>query len=269
MSNRACLNERCRDPCIGSCGIATKCTVINHTPICTCLDHYIGDPFTSCHPRPPPQSPTVVKDDPCQPSPCGTNAECHGTGICTCIPSYHGDPYVGCRPECVVNSDCPRTKACLQQHCTDPCIGTCAQSAICHVNNHVPMCTCPDRMHGNAFVQCRPNVVMADVVDVPLDPCYPTPCGPNSQCRVTFNSQATCSCLPGFSGTAPMCRPECVLNSDCLPALACLNQKCIDPCVGACGRSAMCRPSNHNAICSCQPGYTGDPFLQCSPIGNA
>lgn len=75
-----------------------------------------------------------------------------------------------------------------------------------------------------------------------------------------------CTCLPGYFGSSPTCRPECVLNSDCLPTRTCINQKCIDPCPGACGNNAICRPINHNAICSCTSGYTGDPLVRCAPI---
>lgn len=53
-SNRACINEKCRDPCPGSCGSGARCEVINHTPMCQCFDGYIGDPFTNCY-LPPPQ----------------------------------------------------------------------------------------------------------------------------------------------------------------------------------------------------------------------
>lgn len=94
-------------------------------------------------------------DDPCNPSPCGTNAICSG-GSCSCLPEYHGDPYIECRPECVLNSDCPRDKACRRNKCIDPCPGTCGISAICEVLIHVPMCKCSSGMEGNAFVQCRP-----------------------------------------------------------------------------------------------------------------
>lgn len=51
-TNRACIREKCIDPCPGSCGLNAQCHVINHTPICTCFEKYIGDPFTSCHPAP-------------------------------------------------------------------------------------------------------------------------------------------------------------------------------------------------------------------------
>ena len=96
------------------------------------------------------------------------------------------------------------------------------------------------------------------------DVCSPSPCGPNSQCR-NFNGQPVCSCLPGFIGSAPACRPQCVVNSDCAQNKACSNQKCIDPCKGTCGLTAKCQVVNHSPICSCPPSYTGDPFVQCQP----
>lgn len=39
--------------------------------------------------------------------------------------------------------------------------------------------------------------------------------------------------------------------------------KCKDPCPGTCGLNARCRVVNHNAICSCNPGFVGDPFVRC------
>jgi hypothetical protein len=51
-SNKACINEKCRDPCPGSCGISADCHVTNHIPICTCIQGYTGDPFTNCYPTP-------------------------------------------------------------------------------------------------------------------------------------------------------------------------------------------------------------------------
>lgn len=73
-----------------------------------------------------------------------------------------------------------------------------------------------------------------------------------------------CSCLPNYLGTAPNCRPECVLNSECSGQLACINQKCIDPCPGSCGFEARCHVNNHVPICTCNDGYVGDPFIQCN-----
>lgn len=42
------MNERCADPCPGSCGLNARCHVINHVSICTCNDGYEGDPFSGC-----------------------------------------------------------------------------------------------------------------------------------------------------------------------------------------------------------------------------
>lgn len=97
------------------------------------------------------------------------------------------------------------------------------------------------------------------------DPCNPSPCGPNSRCR-KMNSQAVCSCVSGYIGTPPSCRPECVINSDCRQDQACYNQKCIDPCPGVCGNRAVCKVISHNPICSCQRGMTGNPLMQCFPL---
>lgn len=95
-----------------------------------------------------------------------------------------------------------------------------------------------------------------------MDPCQPSPCGPNSQCRRVQNV-AVCSCLPSFSGSPPGCRPECVVSSECATDKACISQKCKDPCPGTCGFNAKCQVIHHNPICSCMKGYTGDPFVRC------
>ena len=51
-SNKACKNLHCIDPCPGLCGVNAQCKVINHIPTCTCVEGYIGDPFTTCSLRP-------------------------------------------------------------------------------------------------------------------------------------------------------------------------------------------------------------------------
>lgn len=206
-------------------------------------------------------APKPQYSDPCNPSPCGPSATCNN-GICSCIPGYQGDPYRGCRPECVLNEDCARDKACIKNKCINPCIGTCGNNAICEVYNHIPMCHCPPGMTGNAFITCH-QVLQEQVT---INPCSPSPCGPNSQCR-DANNQAICTCLPTFFGYPPNCRPECTINSDCSMNTACLNQRCRDPCPGTCGINAECQVINHNAICSCPLHLSGDPFSKCSYPG--
>lgn len=189
-SNQACIRERCRDPCPGSCGAGAQCHVLNHILVCTCQQGYTGDPFTRCFPKPLPckqhhyssahcytliflfhcvhKKPCnakllftliftaieTVKDDPCDPSPCGPNAQCLN-GICTCQNQFQGDPYSACRPECVLSTECARNRACIRNKCMDPCPGTCGQNAQCDVVNHISICSCPQGYTGNPFVNCR------------------------------------------------------------------------------------------------------------------
>lgn len=95
-----------------------------------------------------------------------------------------------------------------------------------------------------------------------MNPCIPSPCGLNSQCR-DIAGTPSCSCLATFIGSPPNCRPECTINSECSSNLACINEKCRDPCAGSCGTIAECNVINHIPICTCPDGYTGDPFNSC------
>ena len=113
-----------------------------------------------------------------------------------------------------------------------------------------------------SYVTCTDIFLSIKLAPVVTQPCNPSPCGPNSQCR-TVNQHAVCSCSPGFMGSPPSCRPECVVSSECPQDRACINQKCVDPCPGTCGLNARCQVVNHNPICSCAPGFTGDPFSRC------
>lgn len=98
-----------------------------------------------------------------------------------------------------------------------------------------------------------------------MNPCHPSPCGPNSQCRDIYG-QAVCSCLQGYVGSPPTCKPECVISTECQLNEACVNQKCIDPCPGTCGLNALCQVVNHNPICTCPERYSGDPFIRCQVL---
>lgn len=188
-----------------------------------------------------------------------------------------------CRPECVVSSECSLNKACINEKCADPCPGTCGQNARCNVVNHNPICSCSPGYTGDPFIGCKvldsktisyfllhgslldsPFIVTPEVRQ-PENPCVPSPCGPNSQCKVV-GTQAACSCLPNYIGQSPNCRPECTINAECSSNLACVNEKCRDPCPGSCGVNARCSVVNHNAICTCVVGYEGDATVQCSVI---
>lgn len=110
------------------------------------------------------------------------------------------------------------------------------------------------------------NLTVSFYTDTPpvvIDPCQPSPCGPNSICEVK-NNNPSCTCKEEYNGQPPYCKPECISNSECAPHLACIKQKCRDPCIKACGTNAECRVVSHSAMCICPQGYLGDPFIQCS-----
>lgn len=49
-SSKACLRNKCVDPCPGSCGLGAICEVHNHIVICTCPQDMTGNPFVFCRP---------------------------------------------------------------------------------------------------------------------------------------------------------------------------------------------------------------------------
>lgn len=48
--DKTCVRNKCLDPCTGICGQNAKCTVIQHTPMCACLDDMSGNAFVACYP---------------------------------------------------------------------------------------------------------------------------------------------------------------------------------------------------------------------------
>ena len=49
-SHTACQNRLCINPCAydDPCSANAFCKVLNHSPVCTCPDGYIGDPTVQC-----------------------------------------------------------------------------------------------------------------------------------------------------------------------------------------------------------------------------
>ena len=60
--------------------------------------------------------------------------------------------------------------------------------------------------------------------------------------------------------------PECRDNSECPPHTACINRQCLNPCavLDPCATNAYCRVQNHEPVCTCPPGYLGDPRVSCT-----
>ena len=121
------------------------------------------------------------------------------------------------------------------------------------------------RISLDSVIALLTKLLLSDLVEPEnTNPCLPSPCGPYSECR-QINNHAVCSCQKGYVGSSPACKPECVVSSECAQNKACIKQKCVDPCPNTCGQNARCQVVNHNPICSCPPGYSGDPFVRCLP----
>lgn len=203
--------------------------------------------------------------------------------MCSCQTNFVGSP-PGCRPECVMSQECPLNQACVNQKCVDPCPGTCGLSTQCQVIKHSPICSCLNGYTGDPFTRCftipRKNsflvyisnasissefsAIKDEPIEVVSNPCVPSPCGAYSECR-DIGGQPSCTCSRNYIGSPPNCRPECVVNSECSSNQACIRQKCSDPCLGACGSGSICNVINHTPICSCDNGFTGNPFEFCRP----
>lgn len=229
----------------------------------------------------------------CVPSPCGPYSQCrevNSHAVCSCQKNYFGSP-PNCRPECVVSSECNADKSCVNRRCVDPCPGTCGLNARCQVVNHNAICSCQSGHIGDPFVRCvaQPSktrfksffflklyfltifpfsLSLEPILNDPVYPCVPSPCGPNSICRESGNIPV-CTCIDHYIGHPPNCRPECTSDSECPSVHSCINEKCRDPCPGSCGSSALCSVVNHKPMCRCSDGFTGDPFLGCTAIPTA
>ena len=66
---------------------------------------------------------------------------------------------------------------------------------------------------------------------------------------------------------------ECVVDGDCQSKLACLGEKCQNPCleIQPCGENALCDVLDtlpyRTMLCVCPPGYEGDAKTVCRKRG--
>ncbi|XP_019877759.1 slit homolog 1 protein isoform X2 [Aethina tumida] len=108
------------------------------------------------------------------------------------------------------------------------------------------------------------NCLSAVIAQSYVTTCTSSTCGHNAQCSVV-GGRPVCSCLRGYSGDpiSSCVRSECLDNSECRGHQTCRNGKCVNVCDGVCGDNANCDSRNHVPVCSCPPGFTGDPFSRC------
>ena len=57
---------------------------------------------------------------------------------------------------------------------------------------------------------------------------------------------------------------ECQHDDECPTSEACIENYCVDPCDSdPCGRSAICKTSNHIPVCRCPENWAGNPHQEC------
>lgn len=78
-----------------------------------------------------------------------------------------------------------------------------------------------DQTYGSPNISEPPTAV--------VDPCNPSPCAMNAECR-NNGGVASCHCPAPYEGDPyVICKVDCLQNADCALNLACFQNKCIDP----------------------------------------
>lgn len=300
------------------CGKGAECFAQNHRANCVCESGYQGNPLVACVRGQCQFNEDCANDEACDrlnrvcrkvcdAETCAETAICRGQNhqpICECRHETTGNPYVACEevrrppePECSSDQDCPTKLACFNGRCENPCAksNVCLPDQVCTVIDTLPvrtmMCRCDNDMivdgSGRCVAikqnepACRTDNECADTElcdrGVCVVACRVQNCGINAQC-LSSHHRAVCTCAPGYEGNPHIqCssmpkspeRPvaaECYKNDDCPFDRKCINELCLNPCVGDnCGRGAYCNPVNHEAVCKCPPGYNGNPQVGCTP----
>lgn len=52
----------------------------------------------------------------------------------------------------------------------------------------------------------------------------------------------------------------CNKDAECPDSMRCVGRTCLNLCPSACGTNSVCRMFNHLPVCSCPPGYSGNPY---------
>ena len=229
--DKACVNGFCQTPCDigGVCGVNTICRAERHEAHCSCSPGYTGDPLKQC---------TKVFVE-CEQDPdCGTGYVC-------------------------AHNQCKDINECLKE--TLPC----GPGASCQNLPGWYKCSCPLPLLGNAYGPegCRP----------PAPVCFhDADCPKGNKCDAKsgecFEAVDVRQPPVVVVQQPPGCQSdhECPTNRKCDAASS---HDCYDPCTTTvpelqchCGLNAFCQTVNHEATCSCPPGFEGYPDKVCLPI---
>lgn len=248
-SDEACINQKCVNPCTlqNVCGQNTNCSAVNHQAYCSCLPEHYGDPLQGC------LMVVLCNDN----TLCPASSKC-SNGICTPLCSSNRDCHANqvclegaCQGSCQSDGDCPSFQICQNNICQEQ--SKCKEDTDCASDE-----VCRDNRYGQLECQhvCK-NLVL---------------CGRNAECSAS-DHQPICKCKEGFFGDPNDdrvgCQPiECQSNTDCASDKVCSEFKCQVACrvSNPCGENALCISDNHQSLCQCQPGFTGNPAKECVSI---
>lgn len=304
----ACLSSRCQNPCttLKPCSTPAICEVSPTLPVrtmlCTCPQGYVSGGGGICRPVIPISDVSCEEDNDCSsnnacvtsvcknPCECGPNSEClirNHKPICACRPGFVGNARTGCYEIlCTTESQCSDDETCINNRCIPACAvesDLCGDNAECYGAAHKASCRCLIGTTGNPSIICTP-VTCRTNSDCPNNkacinskcatPCQEDSCLVPSECRV-HEHELNCICPPGFSSNITSCvpifEPECKSDTDCPHNTACLNAKCINPCLSIepCGKNAECTIVNtlpvRTMVCECIQGYKGNALVECTP----
>ena len=303
-ANEACVNRICMNPC--DCGQNAECFLAGHKPVCRCPDGTVGNPQIECVPIGCQSDDECLDKETCKEGtcippcllddPCGAHAECYNAAHranCRCVEGYEGDPFVGCIViGCRSDPECPNNRACQNRNCENPCVtnNPCAPANVdCIVSSHIAQCACHIGFTGDPYRECIPFEPPECVTDKDcpnghgcleekcVDLCVVlSPCVHPAVCRVVDTlpiRTMVCECPDGYitddatggCRTLPPIVSGCERDDECSDPTACINAVCRDPC--ACGTNARCDIVDHRPVCTCLPGYYGNPEVACVIVG--
>lgn len=189
--------------------------------------------------------------------------------------------------------ECASERACINGICIDPCTlrGACGSNALCKTVLHRPRCSCPNCFIGRPNIECkpdqkcvettspRPNDYLAGSCQTDIDCPENLRCDANRQCNdpcqdpvhiceenkkcVARRHKPVCVCKYGFvvnelgELTCAADKMECHDDEECSSNMACMDGKCINPCIDnnksptICPATKQCQVLNHKAICIC------------------
>lgn len=286
--DKACINQKCENPCENQaiCAQNELCQVYQHRPECACPPPFEADPIRGCVLRDercrtdgecPSQTACIQGEcvNPCNVTePCGVNSMCKvldtlpvRTMICECLPGYQGNAAV----------QCDKSKYCLgnrEESLTNVCFSLPSSVALCptdrgFVRNANGECACPPGYGLSIYEDCQ---ICREEDGLKIDETGRCVCALERGMVIDERGRCICPIDYGYRLTERgecirTAVPECTRDSDCPDWRHCHQETrtCEDPCkTKICGKNALCNATNHQAICQCIAGYTGNPEEHCS-----